>query len=198
MIFSNLSLMRESREALSPYWGVGVLVAFVYALIIGAPSGVFPGTGELIPLLLAGPFSVGLALFSFSVVRKETPHFNQLFQGFQSPVFFKSFLANLCITILTVVGFVLLIIPGIIVALGFGLTFFVMADRPDLSFTDCIQESWRLMDGYKLKYLGLNIRFIPWYFLGVLCLGVGVLLVIPWHFVTIARFHEEVKAIQSV
>jgi len=54
------------------------------------------------------------------------------------------------------------------------------------------------MDGYKLKYLGLNIRFIPWYFLGVLCLGVGVLLVIPWHFVTIAHFHEEVKAIQSV
>ena len=110
MIFSNLSLMRESREALSPYWGVGVLVAFVYALIIGAPSGVFPGTGELVPLLLAGPFSVGLALFSFSVVRKETPHFNQLFQGFQSPVFFKSFLANLCVTILTGVGFVLLII----------------------------------------------------------------------------------------
>jgi hypothetical protein len=44
--------------------------------------------------------------------------------------------------------------------------------------------------------LVLNIRFIPWYFLGVLCLG--VLFVIPWHFVTIARFHEEVKAIQSV
>ncbi len=196
MNFSNLDLMRAARKDLSPHWGVGVLVAFIYVLIIGVPSNVFDGLTNLIPLLLAGPFAVGIATFSFSVVRNESPHFYQLFHGFRSPTFFKSFLANLCVTILTVVGFVLLIIPGIIVALGLGLTFFIMADRPDLSFTDCIQESWRLMDGYKLKYLGLSIRFIPWYILGVLCLGVGVLLVLPWHMATVARFHEEVKAVR--
>ena len=196
MTFSNLDLMRDTRKVLSPHWGVAVLVAFIYAVIIGVPSNVFDGLTGAIPLILAGPFSLGIALFSFSIIRNEEPHFHQLFQGFQSPIFFKSFLAYLCYTILIIVGMVLFIIPGIIVALGFGLTFFVMADRPELSFTDCLQESWQLMDGYKLKYLGLSMRFIPWYLLGILCLGVGVLMVIPWHQATIARFHEEVKAVR--
>lgn len=193
MSFSNLSLMRASRTMLSPFWGVGVLVAFVYVLIVGVPQNLLDPFGGLFTVLLAGPLTLGLAIFSRSIFRNESPHFNQLFDGFRGPFFIKSFLAYLCMTILVAVGIVLLIIPGIIVSLGLGLTFYVMADRPDLSFTDCLQESWRIMDGYKLKFLGLNLRFIPWYFLGLLCLGVGILVVIPWHYVTMAGFYEKVK-----
>ena len=193
MSFSNLSLMRASRTMLSPFWGVGVLVAFVYVLIVGVPQNLLDPFGGLFTGLLAGPLTLGLAIFSGSIFRNESPHFNQLFDGFRGPFFIKSFLAYLCMTILVAVGIVLLIIPGIIVSLGLGLTFYVMADRPDLSFTDCLQESWRIMDGYKLKFLGLNLRFIPWYFLGLLCLGVGILVVIPWHYVTMAGFYEKVK-----
>ena len=89
MPFSNLTLMRETRNILGPHWGLGVLVSFVFVLIVGVPSGVFPGTGELVPLLLSGPLSLGFALFSLSVVRGDRPHFNQLFEGFQG--FVKSF-----------------------------------------------------------------------------------------------------------
>ena len=70
MPFSNLTLMRETRNILGPHWGLGVLVSFVFVLIVGVPSGVFPGTGELVPLLLSGPLSLGFALFSLSVVRE--------------------------------------------------------------------------------------------------------------------------------
>ena len=95
--------------------------------------------------------------------------------------------------ILIAVGFVLLIIPGIYISLALSMTFLVMADRPELSFSECLNESWKLTNGYKWKYLGLTIRFIPWYLLGILCLGVGVLLVIPWHYATNARFYEEIN-----
>ena len=195
MPFSNLTLMRETRDIFGPHWGLGVLVSFVFVLIVGAPSGVFPGTGELVPLLLSGPLSLGFALFSLSVVRGDHPHFNQLFEGFQG--FVKSFLAYLCMMILIGVGFVLLIIPGIYIWLALSMTFLVMADRPELSFSECLNESWKITDGYKLKFLGLTIRFIPWYILGILCLGVGVLLVIPWHQATIARFYEEIKTART-
>lgn len=192
MPFSNLQLMRESRKDLAPHWGLGVLVAFVYILIVGIPSNIFPDGEGLVSLLLAGPLSVGFAYFSFSIIRGETPHFFQLFDGFK--VFGKSFLANLCYTILVFVGLVLLIIPGIVVGIALSMTFYIMADRPELSFSECLNESWNLTSGYRFKLLGLSLRFIPWYFLGLLCLGVGVLLVIPWHFVTSARFYEELKA----
>lgn len=191
MPFSNLQLMRDSRRDLAPHWGLGVLVAFVYVLIIGVPSSIFPDGEGIVSLVLAGPLAVGVAYFSFAVIRGETPHFFQLFEGFN--VFGKSFLANLCYSLLVIVGFVLLIIPGIIVGLALSMTFFVMADRPELSFSECLNESWSLTSGYRFKLLGLNLRFIPWYLLGILCLGVGVLLVIPWYYVTLARFYEELK-----
>ena len=191
MPFSNLQLMRDSRRDLAPNWGLGVLVAFVYILIVGIPSNIFPDGEGLVSFLLTGPLSVGIAYFSFSIIRGEMPHFFQLFEGFN--VFGKSFLANLCYTLLVIVGFVLLIIPGIIVALSLSMTFFVMTDRPELSFGECLNESWNLTSGYRFKLLGLLLRFIPWYLLGVICLGVGVLLVIPWHYVTLARFYEELK-----
>ena len=66
---------------------------------------------------------------------------------------------------LVIVGFVLLIIPGIIVGLALSMTFIVMADRPELSFSECLNESWNLTSGYRFKLLGLNLRFIPWYLL---------------------------------
>ncbi|MCH1417002.1 MAG: DUF975 family protein [Flavobacteriaceae bacterium] len=191
MPFSNLQLMRDSRRDLAPQWGLGVLVAFVYVLIIGVPSSIFPDGEGIVSLVLAGPLAVGVAYFSFAVIRGETPHFFQLFEGFN--VFGKSFLANLCYSLLVIVGFVLLIIPGIIVGLALSMTFFVMADRPELSFSECLNESWNLTSGYRFKLLGLNLRFIPWYLLGILCLGVGMLLVIPWYYISLARFYEELK-----
>ena len=94
MTFSNLNLMRHSRTDLGPHWGLGVLLAFVYVTIVGVPSSIFPTREGVISLLLSGPLSIGLAYFSFSVIRGETPHFFQLFDGFK--VFGKCFLANLC------------------------------------------------------------------------------------------------------
>lgn len=191
MSFSNLTLMRETRQLLSPYWGLGVLVAFVYSLIVGAPGAITPIIGDLVSFCLSGPLTLGFVFFSFAITREGSPKLSQLFDGFQ--FFGKSFLAYLCYLILIVVGLFLLIVPGIIASLGFSMTFFIMADQPELSFSECMEASWKMTKGYRLKYLGLNIRFIPWYLLGLLCLGIGVLLVIPWHQVTLAKFYEEIK-----
>ena len=68
---------------------------------------------------------------------------------------------------------VLLIIPGIIVALGFSMTYYIIVDDPEISFQDALEKSWKLTDGNKIELLELNLRFIPWYLLGLLCLIVG-------------------------
>ena len=191
MSFSNLTLMRESRSYLAPHWGLGVLTVFVFTLFVGALPDVFPSMGETVSFILSGPFALGMSFFSLSIVKKETPHINQLFEGFQS--FGKSFLAYLCFAILFLVGIVLLIIPGIVVAMGFSMTFYVMADQPELSFSECLHESWKITKGYRLKYFGLCLRFIPWYLLGALCLGIGVLVVLPWHYAANAQFYMQIK-----
>ena len=98
---------------------------------------------------------------------------------------------------LTVVGLVLLFVPGIFVALGFSMTYYIIAEDPEISFQAALEQSWKLTDGYKMELLELNLRFIPWYILGVLCLIVGVLAVIPWHNTTLALYYEDLKERQT-
>lgn len=191
MPFSNLVLMRNARKLLGPHWGLGVLMTFIYSLLVGPPVLTIPVLGEIVPLLLSGPLLLGFSFFALSAIRKQLTHLNQLFDGFQS--FFKCFLAYLCISILTLVGFFFFIIPGIIIFTGFSMTFFIMADRSELSFSECMHESWIMTDGHRLKYFGLCLRFIPWYILGFLCLGVGVFIIFPWNYTCNALFYEELK-----
>ena len=47
------------------------------------------------------------------------------------------------------------------------------------------------MKGKKWKLFCLDLSFIGWYLLGMLCLGVGVLWVDPYHKVSMALFYEE-------
>lgn len=191
MHFSNLQLMKESRHKLAPFAGLAVLVSFIYVLMLCFASFFEDENLGIISLIVSGPLTLGIALFSRTIYQEGDPQLNQLFEGIQS--FLKSFLAYISLTILIILGILFFIIPGVIISLGFSMTFFVMADRPELSFIECMGESWNLMQGYKLKYLGLWFRFIPWYVLGFLCFGVGILLVMPWSYVTSAAFYEKVK-----
>ena len=54
------------------------------------------------------------------------------------------------------------------------------------------------MKGYKGKLFCLDLSFIGWYILGALCLGVGVLFVMPYHETARANFYEALKASLSV
>ncbi len=97
----------------------------------------------------------------------------------------------MCVVI--ILGIILLIVPGIILGLGLSMAYFVMIDKPELGVIDTLKESWRIMKGNKTKLLGLNLRFIPWAILGVLCLIIGVIFVLPWMQVSYASFYEKIK-----
>ena len=95
--------------------------------------------------------------------------------------------------VLVILGMILLIIPGIILAFGFSMAYFVMIDKPELGIVDTLKESWKIMKGNKTKLMGLSLRFIPWAILGILCLVVGVIFVLPWMQMSYASFYEEIK-----
>ena len=100
-----------------------------------------------------------------------------MFEGFKPLA--TVLLVYAIITVLTVVGLILLIVPGIVVALGFSMTYYIIAEDPEISFQTALEQSWKLTDGYKMELLELNLRFIPWYLLGLLCFIVGVFAVVP-------------------
>ena len=189
-----MQLMRKARTLLEPHWILSIGVCLVCGLMVAIPSEL-NRYGEIVSFLLAGPLQLGLCFFFLNLIKGKETRFELLFEGFKPLM--TVLLSYAIITVLTVVGLVLLVIPGIVVALGFSMTYYIIAEDPEISFQAALEQSWKLTDGYKMELFELNLRFIPWYLLGVLCLIVGVLAVIPWHNTTLTLYYEDLKERQT-
>ena len=180
-------IMRSAREQLKPHWAMATLVCIIYGVLVGLPSELNT-YGELLSILLAGPLQLGMYIYFLNIEKQQKASVENLLEGFKPLA--KVLLVYLIITLGTVLGLILLIIPGIILALGLSMTFYILAEQPDYTVEEALRKSWELSDGYKWELFLLHLRFIPWYFLGFLFLVVGIFLVMPWHQLTIAKYYS--------
>ena len=185
-----IQLMRKARTLLEPHWILAIGVCLANAVMVAAPAEL-DNYGEIVSLLLAGPLQLGLCFFFLNLVKGKETRFELLFEGFKPLL--TVLLAYAIITALTVIGLILLLVPGIVVALGFSMTYYIIAEDPEISFQTALEQSWKLTDGYKMELLELNLRFIPWYLLGLLCFIVGVFAVVPWHNTTLTLYYQYLK-----
>ena len=193
----NLTLMRASREALRGKWGVAILTFFIYTLLT-TTSGTLRTTGSAftlsstLTLIIGGPLALGAAIFSLTIARGKEGRLGQLFDGFN--YFSSSLVAYLLLLLYVFLWTLLLIVPGIIAALGYSMTFYILADDPLVKPQEALKKSKSMMDGHKEKLFYLWLRFI---LLGILCiltLGIGFLWLIPYIHVTMAKFYDDVRA----
>ncbi len=187
---ANEHLMAKAREHLTGKWGFGALVTLLYILVSGVPSGI-PKIGGLIGLIINGPISLGLAILFLSLVRSGEAKLDQIFEGFSR---FKVALVTYLLMVLYIVLWsLLLIVPGIIAALSYAMTFFILADEKDVTASDALAKSKRIMDGHKWKLFYLGCRFIGWALLCVLTLGIGFLWLFPYMYTSMTLFYEDIK-----
>ena len=145
-----------------------------------------------IALFIQGPISIGLATYSLSIANEEDYSYNQIFTGFK--YFFKALFLFLLFNISFLIGFICLIIPGFIIALMFSQIFYIMADDPETGVIDAFKKSVSLMKNKKLQYLGLILKYVLFFILGVFTLGIWWLWLIPQAYVSFAIFYKELKA----
>ncbi len=194
---SNARLMKMAEESLNGRWGLAIGTFFVYLIIITSiqlSSQLFPFIG-LITILIIGPLTLGLAIFSLNISRDNNPQTDQLFAGFQN--FGNSIVAYFLMGLFIVLWTLLLIIPGIIAALSYSMTFYIIADDDTIGPMEAIDKSKEMMDGYKWKYFRLNLRFFGWALLCILTLGIGFLWLIPYINVSVAHFYDDLKKNQN-
>lgn len=87
----------------------------------------------------------------------------------------------------------LLVVPGIIKAIAYSLTPYILKDYPELSVNQAINLSIKMMKGHKMRYFLLTLSFIGWGLLGILTLGIGYIWLIPYMYTTTAAFYQDVK-----
>lgn len=188
MLTPNAILMAEARESLTGKWGMGAVVSLIYLILVTIPQFV-PFVGHIAPFVVIPPLALGFSIFALAISRYQEADTNQLFEGFQD--FARAVVAYLLVTLLAVLGFVLLIVPGVVISIGLSQTFFILADDKSISAVDAVKKSWAMMDGHKWKYFWLSLRFIGWGILCVFTLFIGVLWLLPYMFVSFANFHND-------
>ncbi len=143
-------------------------------------------------LFIQGPISIGLATYSLSIANKLDFSYTQIASGFK--YFFKALILVILFTISSAIGFLLLFVPGIIIALMFSQIFYIMVDDPQTGVIDVFKKSASLMKNKKLQLFGLGMRYFGLFILGLFTLGIWWLWLIPQAYVSFAIFYKELKS----
>ena len=186
----NSMIMKQARDALKGKWGLTIGTFVVYFLISMA-VGSIPKVGPLISCLIAGPLTLGMAIFSLSLSRNQNPKLDQIFLGFKR--FGTSLAAYLLIILFVILWSLLLIVPGIIASLSYSMTFFILVDDSSVGARDAIRKSKKMMYGNKWKFFCLELRFLGWVILAMLTLGIGFLWLVPYVKISMAKFYDDIK-----
>jgi uncharacterized membrane protein len=190
----NAVLMEQARGNLKGKWGIAALGTIIY-LIIAVLIGFIPVVGYIIQIVFGGAIYLGWSLFALTIARDKEPKLELLFSGFS--YILNTFLAYLLIVIFTFLWLLMLIIPGIIAAFSYAMTFFILADNPSIKARDAITLSKKMMEGYKWKLFCLYCRFIGWSLLGIISIGIGYIWILPYMKTAEAHFYDDLKAQQQ-
>ena len=168
------------------------LYALVVCLIISAISGI-ASTTVIIPILISGPLSFGAAKVFLGLTRSDEPiKIEDTFAGFTSDIG-GNIILGLLTSVFTFLWSLLFVIPGIVKAYSYSMAFYIKHDNPTYTWKQCIDESRKIMNGNKMRLFLLDLSFIGWIIVGILCLGIGTLWVSPYMSAAHANFYQEIS-----
>lgn len=171
---------------------IGMLfLCYLIVFAISLAVGFVPVIGAIISVIITPPLSVGLCLVYLGLTEGKKAEVGTLFQGFQ--YFGKSILLMLLIAIFTFLWTLLLWIPGIIKGLSYSMAYYVMADNPQMTAREALNESKAIMHGHKWDLFVLYLSFIPWILLVCVTFGIAAIYVVPYQSTTIANFYQNIK-----
>lgn len=174
--------------------GIGMWVLVIVITSIGNGSRGMDGGGgvsgilSLAALIISGPLYAGYYNSMLRMIRGEQVEFARLFSGFSK--FGNAVGVYLLSLLIIIVGLVLLVVPGVVLALGFFAALFLIMEE-DLSVTDTLKRSWGMTAGYKLKLFVLFIVLGLFNILGLLALFIGLLVTAPITMLILAAVYDE-------
>ena len=187
---------QEAWGKLKGRWGTMALVTFVYMLSTGVCSALsYIYIGWVVSLLITGPFALGFAELALNVIRRKEVGVNGLFGGFRN--FGGAFLVNLLNGIFIFLWSLLLVIPGIIKSYSYSMSYYILADHPELSAGEVRRRSIEIMRGNKWRLFCLQFSFIGWSILCVLTLGILTFWVTPYEQAATAAFYQSLLPVQE-
>jgi hypothetical protein len=195
------------QEAVGVGWRVAkgnvgffVLVFVLAALIGGIPSVLQTATKESAPLLaalfgLAGAavgqvLSIGITKISLKFADGQKPELADLWQHYR--LFFPYLFTTIVYTLIVLAGLVLLIVPGVMWAVRFGLAPYVVVDQ-GAGVGEALRRSSELTAGSRWALFLVWIILGGIVFLGFLAFIVGLIVAVPTAIIAAAHVYRQLQ-----
>ncbi|WP_317394521.1 DUF975 family protein [Faecalicoccus pleomorphus] len=128
---------------------------------------------------------------------KENPSTSTLFDFFKTS-YWNIVKVTFFYQIKIVLWTLCFIVPGIIKAYEYCMVPYILAEHPEMKSAAVFERSRMLTQNNKLNIFVLEISFIGWLFLGMLCCGIGILFVSPYIDITMTHLYLKLKEIHGI
>ena len=184
-------LRNQAYEALRGKWTPAVVTSLVFCILLGVAVSLSRVNALLYLIAYLGGASIvaiGMLYACWDLFTKGTlPEAGALFAPFKQ--YARTVGAVLLVFVYTLLWTLLLVIPGIIKAYSYSMTFYILRENPEMTAGDAITASQKMMDGHKMDLFLLSLSFIGWAILASITFGIGYLWLIPYIYTAYAAFY---------
>ena len=156
--------------------GVGAYFVSIFALVYS--------------VLILWPIQYGVSFALLKAARGDRLAVKDMFAVFQN--YGNAILANLLVGVIIILGFALLIVPGIIFACKLAFVPYLIVERK-MEAIEAVKESWRMTRGHAGRIFLLGLLAIPIFIAGFICCIVGVILSVIWVELAFASMYHAVS-----
>lgn len=171
---------------------IGILFAmFLIIIAVSIASSFLPVLGFIANYLVNAAFALGGAWVFLKIAKGEEVSVGNIFYGFED--LWTAIKAQFFMGLFISLWSLLLIIPGIIKAYAYSMTFFILAENKGMPVLEAITLSRKMMDGHKMDLFLLFLSFIGWFILTAITFGIAGIWVYPYFYATFSNFYLSVK-----
>ncbi|HIK43544.1 MAG TPA: hypothetical protein IGR64_01515 [Leptolyngbyaceae cyanobacterium M65_K2018_010] len=180
-----------------------LVIIFINALLAQLPSPLgmrtageeAMGGGNLLASLLTPILGVGYYCVAFQIARNRPRGFTDFFNGFNK--FVPVFLTSLVSGVLIFLGTLLLVLPGLYLAVAYMFAQPFVIDK-NLGFWSAMEASRKLITRKWFSFFGLGLLLTLLVLAGILVFGVGALVTVPLAACVLAAAYEDIVGLNSV
>lgn len=131
-----------------------------------------------------------MLFFFIDLVDNGKGSISSLSKVFQKQYIAKVIFLGLIVSCIEFIGFILLIIPGLIASTLFAPVPYFVYKHPEKNIKEILQMSVNMMTGHLLEYWTLLLTFFGWWLFVICTLGLGLLYVYPYQILTLLLYFD--------
>lgn len=200
---NRIEIKEEAKQLTARYFSQfwkSFLIIFASTLVLTALLGIFfGGSFAFIIQILLLPLYIGYTGYILKLVRGEEAVIADIFQSYKNIGLI--ILTTAISYVIVVCGYLLLIIPGIILTYSYVMVGYLLADMNDNNVTNAssiLRKSQEMMNGYKFDYFIFQLSFIGWQILCAITFGIAYIYVIPYFTFANVVYYEKLKELRRI